>query len=343
MASHSPISDAVNTTTSWSDTTTFYVIGVDTTDNNGQNTTLPDTDLPDNTVTDVTVTYGNITLENSTAVSTAGFTTKEPPKISSNIFTSENIATTYLVIGNIGMVTNAFVIIVMSFTPSMWKTFINIYIMNQSVTDFLVSLFLSASYNLNSDVPYPGIRGDIYCKLWLSRTFMWAFLNVSTYNLVLLSMERYAEVLHPFWHKSHVTRKGILISVLVIWVTGTVFELAGKLPPTYVSDGVCVFMRRWPNQAARKAYGFMVVIIKFVVPLVILICAYGRIAWELHKKIEQSTSGKDARLQRGKRNTIKTMAIVSAAFVLCWVWNQVNFLLFNAGRYFSGTRFTNMD
>ena len=34
---------------------------------------------------------------------------------------------------------------------------------------------------------------------------------------------------------------------------------------------------------------------------------------------------------QARRNTIKTLILVSLCFIVCWIWNQIYYLLFNLG------------
>ena len=40
-------------------------------------------------------------------------------------------------------------------------------------------------------------------------------------------------------------------------------------------------------------------------------------------------------MARARRNVIKTLALVSIAFVVCWTWNQMYFFIFNLGKKLS--------
>ena len=40
--------------------------------------------------------------------------------------------------------------------------------------------------------------------MWLTRTPLWAFLFTSTYNILLMTLERYAAVIYPHWYSNNV-------------------------------------------------------------------------------------------------------------------------------------------
>ena len=41
-------------------------------------------------------------------------------------------------------------------------------------------------------------------RLWTSHVWSMSFMISSTYNLVMLTLERYVGIIHPIWHKVHI-------------------------------------------------------------------------------------------------------------------------------------------
>ena len=39
------------------------------------------------------------------------------------------------------------------------------------------------------------------CRMWLTLLPLWTFLNMSTYGIILTTLERYAAVIYPVWYK----------------------------------------------------------------------------------------------------------------------------------------------
>ena len=97
---------------------------------------------------------------------------------------------------------------------------------------------------------------------------------------------------------------------------------------------------KWPTASARRAWGISVAILRFFIPLFVFVYTYTRIAYVIHKKIHQKQqnagqgSVQAAALDmwsRSRRNTIKTLALVSLMYLLCWGPNQIYFFMFNVG------------
>ena len=110
----------------------------------------------------------------------------------------------FIIIGVIGMCSNGFVILVISKTPKMRKIYSNKFVMNQSVIDFLASVFVllntTNKTNFNVLMSYEGFVGGLACRLWATGYPMWLTFVASTYNLVVISFERYLGVCQPVWH-----------------------------------------------------------------------------------------------------------------------------------------------
>ena len=107
--------------------------------------------------------------------------------------------------------------------------------------------------------------------------------------------------------------------------------------------------------------GIFLIFIQFFIPFVILVVLYGQIVWMLSRRINTSmtdtkgnrdnkintknnniddtgTAGSKHladtqrdRFQRARRNTINTLLVVGCCFIICWVQNQVLYLMYNLG------------
>jgi len=91
----------------------------------------------------------------------------------------------------------------------------NILIVNQSIIDVCASFFTL----LTAVVKVDGTRmssnstyDQFVCRVWLTRTPLWAFLNVSTYGISLMALERYAAVIYPVWYNNNVSRLYCMVS-----------------------------------------------------------------------------------------------------------------------------------
>ena len=119
-------------------------------------------------------------------------------------------------------------------------------------------------------------------------------------------------------------------------------------------------MSSWPNDTVKTVFGFCLITIQFLIPLMVLIICYGKIALVLTRRINKdlmkiecavnksehrsisdpvdnaeivrrTTDPGKEKFQLARRNTIKTLLIVGICFIICWSQNQVQYLMFNCG------------
>lgn len=243
----------------------------------------------------------------------------------------------YIIIGVVGIIGNGTVIIVLTSSSRIREKIVNIFLINQSVLDFCTAVFLVATgRNDYSSSGHYGMSGELYCRLWSMKVPMWSTFMSSTYNLVALTLERYMEVKHPIQHRVSFTRHHAFTMIAIVWLIGPLynFPLTG-LTSTSI-DGQCKHMTQWPNEATRMFCGVLTFVLEFFLPLGIMVVAYTRMAIALQTKVHPATTDnqnnkQEIQKRRARRNVIKTLVLVAVCFFLCWVWNQVFFLLFNLG------------
>ena len=99
-----------------------------------------------------------------------------------------------------------------------------------------------------------------------------------------------------------------------------------------VMNDDCLLYSFWPSALFKSAWGVLLFVITFLIPLIILIYCYGRIVWILTIRIDSKLSGgKNDKFKLARSNTIKTLLIVALCFVICWSSNQVYYLMYNIG------------
>ena len=101
---------------------------------------------------------------------------------------------------------------------------------------------------------------------------------------------------------------------------------------------MCVGLRsntKVKQRSSCLASGISVVCFRFFIPLTVFLYTYSRIAYAIHKKIvfkTQSGSGNSVKeWNRSLRSTLKTMASVAIAYLMCWGFNQIYYFMFNVG------------
>ena len=112
----------------------------------------------------------------------------------------------------------------------------------------------------------------------------------------------------------------------------------------------CLLYTYWPSHLFSSAFGVFLIFIQFIIPLIILVYCYGRIVWNLSKRIGSYLNSYDSwshskasttetvvnsssndKFQLARKNTIKTFLLVGIFFIICWSNNQVYYLMYNLG------------
>ena len=247
----------------------------------------------------------------------------------------------YLSIGVIGVLGNSFAVIVLCSSKTLRRKLTNMFIINQSVIDCVASLLLMASADarLNINQGHSGILGQLYCRIWANRLLVWSMFMSSTYNLLAVTMERYMEIVYPLKHRIICTPERTHFVIFLVWLIGPAYNIPLTFPTSAAIDGACFNMVVWPNEKVRQFCGILTALVEFILPLLLMIYAYSKMAIGLRTKIHPDRSNEVSfteqqrlvRMERARKGIIKTLALVTVSFVLCWSWNQMFFFLYNVG------------
>ncbi|ELU06679.1 hypothetical protein CAPTEDRAFT_74551, partial [Capitella teleta] len=226
--------------------------------------------------------------------------------------------------GCTGLTGNLFVVCIMLSSRNLRKSTTTTYLINQSVIDGLASLFLVLQmlFKSRSQV-FDSLLDEIYCRVWLSRAFLWSFFATSSSNLMVITLERLVATWKPLWHRTSVTRPKQLLSILIIWTPGTVITLAHSTKAAGVVNGRC---RAYGiGGTFTDVTGYICIIFEYVLPLAVFIFGYGKIAWILHSKPANLKSTGETRSK--SIHVIKVLLILTTCFLVCWTPNAVYYFL----------------
>ena len=65
---------------------------------------------------------------------------------------------------------------------------------------------------------------DVFCNVWLSTYAMWALITSSSYNLILLTMERYLAITNPMKFNRQIVLHRLPIVLCTAWLSGNYYE-----------------------------------------------------------------------------------------------------------------------
>ncbi|XP_071940954.1 substance-P receptor-like [Antedon mediterranea] len=181
----------------------------------------------------------------------------------------------------IGIVLNILVTVVFVYIKMYKKSLLHGLIVQQSFLDlFGCCTFL---FFYNQDAP-DGEYGTIFCK---ARTLFWIIASTSTYNLVVITIERYLAVVHPIWYRFRSEEnKSILFYImfyLIPYIMGTLilFHLGILAEVNEDSPGECRY--NYPNRTVGYVSGICIFLLLFFVPSSIMIYCYGVVIWTVRK------------------------------------------------------------
>jgi len=83
----------------------------------------------------------------------------------------------------------------------------NILVVNQSVLDLSASFFTLLTAVVEVDgtrMSRDSVYDQFVCRMWLTRLPFWDFLIASSYNMLVMALERYAAVIYPIWYNNNV-------------------------------------------------------------------------------------------------------------------------------------------
>ena len=192
---------------------------------------------------------------------------------------------------------------------------IRILFRHQSFADCLVCL-MACVIMLQPFMWLPGVYvlDIIVCYAWHGQAFYWGAVTLSTYNLVIIALERYIAVCRPFDYTEFCQTSGkkvaveffFLYVICIVITHGTYIQtrlVSGHCLPQYAFDGVSVEM-----------YFMFFVIFTYITtyfcPAAIMAAFYGMVAVSLRRR------GKDTRLAQSKTIDRASAELTKTAFAV---------------------------
>ena len=128
----------------------------------------------------------------------------------------------FLVIGIIGVVSNSFVILILGSSAKIRQKLVNTLIIHQSFVDLLASVLLIGTAHIDGSDQHglDGLHADVYCFFFACKWPLWVMIDVSSFSLVFLNIERYISIVHPIYHHTKITRKKVLTLLPIVWLLG---------------------------------------------------------------------------------------------------------------------------
>ncbi|KAJ8409626.1 hypothetical protein AAFF_G00230270 [Aldrovandia affinis] len=210
------------------------------------------------------------------------------------------------------------------------RTTTNLYLSSMALSDLLI--FLCMPLDLYRVWRYrPWNFGDLLCKLF---QFVSESCTYSTIlNITALSVERYFAICFPLRAKVVVTKGRVRGVILVLWTVafvsaGPIFVLVG-VEHENGTDSWETNECKATEYAIRSGLLTIMVWVSsvfFFLPVFCLTVLYSLIGRKLWKRKKETIGPNMSCRDKNNKQTVKMLAVVVFAFVLCW-------LPFHVGRY----------
>ncbi|XP_058063269.1 RYamide receptor-like [Anopheles bellator] len=235
----------------------------------------------------------------------------------------------YITIFVTAVIGNSIVLFIVQSNPRM-RTVTNFFITNLAVGDLLMTLFCVPFTFISLFILQYWPFGLTMCRL-VNYTQAVSVL-VSAYTLVAISGDRYIAIMWPL--RPRITKTCSKCLIGVVWIIALITAVPIAIFSTlyfptdwHVQCNVPICAEMWPSPEQDDYYTIALLTTQFVIPLLVLIFTYTRIAivvWGKRPPGEAENS-RDQRMAKSKRKMIKMMVIVVIVFTICWL--PFNFLM----------------
>ncbi|XP_054751104.2 D(2) dopamine receptor-like [Lytechinus pictus] len=238
----------------------------------------------------------------------------------------------------VGIVGNFLVIIVL-FKRRQRSRSTDTLITGLACADFLTSVFL-VPIPMPAYIPKNWI-GEIYCRVIITQSLLWASIMASTYLLMSISVERYIAVVYPLHFKRLITRRRVSIFIVIIWFLSILSGLFAFI--VYGVDAEtnqCAEQYTFDNAQTIIAYYWFC--LRLALPCFTMLVTQVLIARNLSQQFRifkdvnnatKMTNGSQAPSFHivARNRVLKLMLIVIVIYIVCWTPNQIAFLGYNLG------------
>ena len=193
----------------------------------------------------------------------------------------ELIETIYTCVSIFGIPGNVLTLVAILTSSQMRVKPFNLLIVNQSIIDLCSCTIGLLVQHIKPEFE-SGLKGQLICQLWSSMYFFWVFCTASSYNLTAIAVERYLAVANPLQYDTEKVLRRMPLVLMVVYLCGFVFLIPEAVTSYPVSRTECVLYY-------QVSYNTLVMInviyccVNPVIPLVIMVFAYSRIAQTLHR------------------------------------------------------------
>ena len=204
------------------------------------------------------------------------------------------------------------------------RTVTNFFVISLAASDLLISL-LSLPFRIDQTLHnFMWCSSMAMCQTWYIVDFLSTIASV--WNLVLISIDRFMAIVHPFHYHTYITKRNAGVLFALVWLNAAVWAFTSLL--NWTNPGQQTYFTNRGCQKYDPVYYTAMSAAQFFLPLLIIIVMYGnvfRVAMNHARAVAAQQTGGN---RRGRRSSIsiiremkaaKTLAIVIGAFNVCWL------------------------
>ncbi|XP_073478078.1 substance-P receptor isoform X1 [Aquarana catesbeiana] len=208
------------------------------------------------------------------------------------------------------------------------RTVTNYFLVNLAFAEASMSAFntvINFTYAIHNHWYY----GLIYCKF--HNFFPISAVFTSIYSMTAIALDRYMAIIHPLKPRLSATATKIVICVIWSFSFCMAFPL-GYYADVYPMEGGDICYLNWPdseeNRKYEQVYQVLVFCLIYILPLLVIGCAYTFIGMTLWaSEIPGDSSDRYHEQVVAKRKVVKMMIVVVCTFAICWLPFHIFFLL----------------
>ena len=243
----------------------------------------------------------------------------------------------FLVSSAVGIPGNLLTVFIIVNSKSLRCKPINMILAHQAFVDIMVCVVtiveeVAANYVVNPAIPF-------LCHYILTKTTNTLCFFTSTYNITLLSIERYLAIIDPMNYDTEKVKKRLPYVFIGEWLLcGVAFMIVPY--HTIIRNGKCLMGYRMIGTFLWDLYSPYEFSLAFALPLIISLYCYSRMLVCLHQSArgsigatKDSKSANTDKLRLAQLNIFKTCLTVIFAFIVCWSLAEVSVFLYLVGVY----------
>ncbi|XP_071964210.1 kappa-type opioid receptor-like [Antedon mediterranea] len=235
----------------------------------------------------------------------------------------------------VGVIVNFLVMFVFIYNKTYKKSLSHALLLHQTTVDMLGCCMFLIYYN--NDAP-EGKNGTLFCK---SRFLYWYLSATSSYNLVMVTIERYVAVVHPIAYRQRSFNRRKVTTLIIPHTCGVIAAfivlIIGDVNPE--SKGECKYY--YSSDLTALLSAVFIFTMYWLLPVIVIVYCYTRILLNLRKmaKIrnttnEPRTGNAGGQLKGTQRNMILTLVLVAIAFLVTVTPNFTLYMVYNICRCF---------